>query len=133
MKNLLEWAHCPHVTIGSVQLLSHVQLFETPWTAACQVSLSITNSRGLLTLMSIKSVMPSSHLILCRPLLLLPSIFPSFRVFSSESALCISQLNYWNFSFSISPSSEYPGLISFRMDRLDLLALLETTEMSGGG
>ena len=102
--------------ISSVQLLSHVQLFATPWTAACQASLSITNSRSLLKLMSIKLVMPSSCLILCRPLLLLPSVFPSIRVFSSESVLCIRWPKYWRFSLSISPSSECSGLISFRMD-----------------
>ena len=102
--------------ISSVQLLSHVQLFATPWTAACQASLSITNSRSLLKLMSIKLVMPSSCLILCRPLLLLPSVFPSIRVFSSESVLCIKWPKYWSFSLSISPSNKYSGLISFRMD-----------------
>ena len=94
----------------------------TPWTAACQASLSITNSRSLLKLMSIELVMPSNHLILCHPLLLLPSIFPSIRVFSNESALCIRWPNNWSFSFNISPSNEYSGLISFRMDWLDLLA-----------
>ena len=94
----------------------------TPWTAACQASLSITNSRSLLKLMSIESVMPSSHLILCRPLLLPPSIFPSIRVFFKESALHIRWPKYWSFSFSISPSSDYSGLISLRMDWLDLLA-----------
>ena len=105
---------------SSVQWLSHVQLFATPQTAACQASLSITNSRSLLELMSIESVMPSNHLILCHPLLLLPSIFPSIRVFSTESVCRISWPKYW--SFSISPSSEHPGLISFRMDWLDLHA-----------
>ena len=95
----------------------------TPWTAACQTSLSITNSWNLLKLMSIKSVMPSNHLILCRPLLLLPSIFPSIRVFSNESALCIRWPRYWSFSFSISPFKEYSGLISFRMEWLDLLVV----------
>ena len=98
----------------------------TPWTAARQASLSITNSWSLLKLMSIKSVMPSSHLILCRPLLLSPSIFPSIRVFSDESVLHIRWPKYWSFSFSISPSSEYSGLISFRMDLLDLLAVQGT-------
>ena len=98
----------------------------TPWTAAHQSSLSFTISRSLLKLMSIESVMPSNHLILCRPLLLLPSIFPSIRVFSSESALHIRWPKYWSFSFSISPSSEYSGLISFRMDWLDLLAVQGT-------
>ena len=102
--------------------LSHVQLFATPWTAACQASLSITNSQSLLKLMSIESVMPSNHLILCHPLLLLSSIFLSIRVFSSESVLHIRWPEYWSFSFSISPSNEYPGLMSFRMDWLDLLA-----------
>ena len=111
---------------SSVQSLSRVRLFVTPRTAACQASLSITNSWGFLKLLSIKSVMPSSHLILCYPLLLLPSIFPSIRVFSSESALCIRWLKYWSFSFSISPSNEHPGLISFRMDWLDLLAVQGT-------
>ena len=98
----------------------------TPWTAAWQASLSITNSRSLLKLMSIELVMPSNHLILCRPLLLLPSIFPSIRVFSKESALLIRGPKYWSFSFSISPSNEYSGLISFRMDCLDLIAVQET-------
>ena len=103
--------------------LSRVQLFATPWTAACQASLSITNSWSLLKLMSSKSVMPSNHLILCRPLLLLPSIFPSIRVFSNEAVLRIRWPEYWSFSFNISPSNEYSGLISFRMDWLDLLAI----------
>ena len=103
-------------------LISSVQLFVTPWTAAYQASLSITNFQNLLKLMSIESVMPSNHLILCRPLLLPPSIFPSIRVFSNESFLCIRWPKYWSFSFSISPSNEYSGLISFRMDWLDLLA-----------
>ena len=107
----------------SVQSLSHVQLFSTQWTAAQQAPLSITNSQSLLKLMSIKSVMPSNHLLLCRPLLLLPSIFPSIRVFSGESVLCIRWPKYWSFSFSISPSNEYSGLISFRMDWFDLLAV----------
>ena len=106
----------------SVQSLSRVGLFATPWTAARQASLSITNSWSLLKLMSIESVMPSNHLILYCPLLLLPSIFPSIRVFSNESALHISWPKYWSFSFNISPSNEHPGLISFRMDWLDLLA-----------
>ena len=97
----------------------------TVWTAARQASLSITNSQSLLTLMSIESVMPSNHLILCHPLLLLPSIFPSIRVFSDESALCIRWPKYWSFSFNISPSNEHSGLI-FRMDRLDLLAVQGT-------
>ena len=111
---------------GSVQLLSHVQLFVTPWTAARQASLSITKSRSLLKLMSIELVMPSDHRILCSPLLLLISIFPSIRVFSNESVLGIRWPKYWSFSFSISPSNEYSGLISFRMDWLDLLAVQGT-------
>ena len=114
------------VQIVAVQSLSRVQLFATPWTAACQASLSFTNSQNLLKLMSIESVMPSSHLILCCPLLLPPSIFPRIRVFSSESALHTRWPKYWSFSFSISPSSEYSGLISFRMDWLDLLAVQGT-------
>ena len=109
--------------ISSVQLLSHVWLFATPWTAVCQVSLSITNSWSLLKLMTIQLVMPSSHLILCCPLLLLPSIFPSIRVLSNESVLYIRWPKYWSFSFNISPSNEYSGLISFRMDWLNLLAV----------
>ena len=109
---------------SSVQSLSHVRLFATPWTAAHQASLSITNSQRLLKLMSIESVMPSNHLILCCPLLLSPSIFPSIRVFSNESALHIRWPKYW--SFSISSSNEYSGLISFRMDWLDLLAVQGT-------
>ena len=110
----------------SVQSLSCVQLFATPWTAARQASLSITNSQSLLKLMSVESVMSPNHLILCRPLLLLPSIFPSIRVFSSESALHIRWPKYWSFSFNISPSNEYSGLISFRMDWLYLVAVQET-------
>ena len=109
------------VQFSSVQSFSCVQLFATPWTAAHQASLSITISQSLLRLMSIESVMPSNHLILCHPLLLLPSIFPSTRVFSNESALCIRCPKYWSFSFSISPSNEYSGLISFRMDWLAVL------------
>ena len=112
--------------INSVQLLSHVRLFATLWTTARQASLSITNSQSLLKLISIESMMPSNHLILCRPLLLLPSIFRSIRVFSNESALHIRWPKYWSFSFSISPSNEYSGLISFRMDWLDLLAVQGT-------
>ena len=104
--------------ISSVQSLSHVQLFATPWTTARQASLSITNSPSLLKLMSIESMMPSNHLILCHPLLLLPSIFPIIRVFSNESALSIRWPKYWGFSFNIRPISEHPGLISFRMDWL---------------
>ena len=111
---------------SSVQLLSHVRLFVTPWTAACQASLSITNYQSLLKLMSTELVMPFNHLILCRPLLLLPSIFPSIGVFSSESVLHIRWPKNRSFSFSISPSNEYSGLISFRMDWLDLLAVQGT-------
>ena len=110
--NWLNWSH-----------FSHVQLFATPWTAAHQASLSITNSQSLLRLMSIESVMPYSHIILCRPLLLLPPIPPSVRVFSDESILRTRWPKYWSFSFSIVPSKEIPGLISFRMDWLDLLAV----------
>ena len=113
-------------TVSSVQSLSHVCLFATPWTAACQASLSIINSWSLLKLMPIESVMPSNHLILRRPLLLPPSIFPSIRVFSSESTLRMRWPKYWSFSFSILPSIEIPGLISFRMDWLDLLAVQGT-------
>ena len=109
---------------SSVQLLSCVRLLDTPWTAVRQASLSITNSQSLLKLMSITSVMPSNHLI--SPLLLLPSTFPSIRIFSNESVPCIRQTKYWSFSFSISPSNEHPGLISFRMDWLDLLAIQGT-------
>ena len=110
-------------------MLSHVRLFATSWTAAHQASLSITNSQSLLKLMSIELVMPSSHLILCRPLLLQPSIFPSIRGFSSESFLHIRWPKYWSFSFSISPSNEYSGLISFTMDWLDLLAVRGTLKV----
>jgi len=112
--------------IQSVQLLSHVQLFETPWTAARQASLSITNYWSLLKLMPIESVMPSNYLILCHPLLLLTSIFPSIRVFSNEAVLCIRWPKYWSFIFNISPSNEHSGLISFRMDWLDVLAVQGT-------
>ena len=114
------------LSVSSVQSLSYVLFFVTPWTAARQASLSITNSRSLLRLMSIELVMPSDHLILCPPLLLLPSIFPSIRVFSNESVLFIRWPKYWSFSFSISPSSQYSGLIYFRMDWLDLLAVQGT-------
>jgi len=107
-------------SLVTVQLLSHVYLFATPWNIACQASLSFTISQSLLKLMSIESVMPSNHLGLCRPLLLLPSIFPSIRGFSNESALHIRQPNYWSFSFIISPSNGYSGLISFRTDLFDL-------------
>ena len=116
----------PNYVFSSVQSLSRVQLFATPWTAAHQASLSITNSQSLLKLMSIDSVMPSNHLILCHPLLLLPSIFPSIRVFSNESVLCIRWPKYWSFSFIISLSNEYSGLISFRIDWLDLLWVQRT-------
>ena len=112
--------------VSQFSSVSHVQLFETPWTAAHQASPSITNSWSSLKLMSTESVMPSNHLILCHPLLLLPSIFPSIRVFSSESVLCIKWTKYWSFCFSISPSNEDSGLISFRMDWLDLLAVQGT-------
>ena len=120
-KNLLffSWVQSLSLTVA------HVWLFVTPWTAALQASLSITNSRSLPKLMSIESVMPSNHLILCRPLLLLPSIFPSIRVFSNQSALCIRWPEYWSFSFNISPSNEHPGLI-FRINWLDLLAVQGT-------
>ena len=140
-----EWHHTPSATVkcfgeslnpegrlqfSSVQLLSDVWLFATPWTAAHQASLSITNSWSLLKLMSIESVMPFNHLILWHPLLLLPPIFPSIRVFSSESVLCIRWPNDWSFSFSIGPFNEYLGLISFRMDWLDLLAVQGTLKSS---
>ena len=115
-----------HRIFSSVQLLSRVQLFAIPWIAARQASLSITNSQSPPKPMSIESVMPSNHLILCRPPLLLPSIFPSIRVFLNESALHIRWPKYWSFSFNISPSNEHPGLISFRMNWLDLLAVQGT-------
>ena len=118
---MLEW-----VQFSSVQSLGCVRLFVTPWTAAHQASLSITNSWSLLKLMSIESVMPSNHLILCCPLLCLPSIFPSIRVFSNESVICIRWPKYWSCSFSISPYNEYPGLISYKMDWLDFLAVQGT-------
>ena len=111
---------------SSVQLLRRVWVFVTPWTAVCQSSLSITNSRSLLKFMSIESVMPFNHLILCHPLLLLPSIFPSIRVFSKESVLHIRWPKYWSFSFNITPSIEQPELISFRMNWMDLLAVQGT-------
>ena len=117
---MAKWSIC------SVQSFSRVRLFATPWTAAHQASLSITNSRSLLKLMSIESVMPSNHLILCCPLLLSPSIFPSIRVFSNESVLHIRWPKYWSFSFSISLSNEYSRLVSFRMDWLDLFAVQGT-------
>ena len=116
------WYHVnASVQFSSVQSLSYVQVFVTPWTVAPQASLSIINSRSLLKLMSIESVMLSNYLILCHPLLLPPSIFPSIRVFSNESALLMRWPKYWSFSFNISPSNEHPGLISFRMDWLDPL------------
>ena len=115
-----------YLTYMPVQSLSHIQLFAIPWTAVRQASLSITNSQRLLKIMYIESVMPSNHLILCHPLLLSPSIFPSIRVFSNESVLHIRWPKYWSFSFSISPSNEHSGLISFRMDWLDLLAVQGT-------
>ena len=114
------------IQFSSVQSLSHVRLFEAPWTAARQASLSITNSRSLLTLIPKESVMPSNHLILCHPLLLPPSIFLSIRVFSNESVIHIRWPKYWSFSFSIGPSNDYSKLISFRMDWLDLLAVQGT-------
>ena len=116
----------PLIVLSSVESLSHVQLFATPWPAACQASLSVTNSQSLLKLMSIESVIPSNHFILCCPLLLLPSNFPSIRVFSNESVLHIRWPKYWTFGFSISPSNEYSGLISIRVDWLDLLAVQGT-------
>ena len=114
------------VQFSSVQSLSHVWLFATAWTAACQASVSITHSQSLPKLMSIESVMPSNHLILCHPLLLLPSIFPSIRIVSNESVLPIRRPKYWSFRFNISPSSEYSGLNSFRIDWLDLLTVRGT-------
>ena len=124
METGLQFSFC--YTFSSVQLLIHVQLFVTPWTAARHTSLSITNSQSLLKLMSIELVMPSSHLILCRPLFLLPLIPPSIRIFSNESVLHIRWPKFWSFSSSISPSNEYSRLISFRMDWLDLLAVQGT-------
>ena len=121
---VLRWT--PVIEFSSVQSLSHVRLFATPWIAACQASLFITNSQSSLKLMCIELVMPSSHLILCCPLLLLPPITPSIRVCSNESNLRMRWPNYWSFSFSISPSNEHPGLISFRMGWLDLLAVQGT-------
>ena len=119
-------SHTVQNQFSSVQSLSCVRFFATPWTTACQASLSITNSCSLPKLMSIESVMPSSNLILCRPLLLLPSTFPIIRVFSNESALHTRWPKYWHFSFRISPSNEHPGLFSFRIDWLDLLAVQGT-------
>ena len=139
MEHSAYWCPCQHTLLAfsghflvpyfsSVQFqsLSCVRLFVTPWTTSGQASLSITNSQSLLKLMSIESVMPSNHLSLCRPLLRLPSIFPSIRVFSNESVLCIRWPKYWSFSFSISPSNEYSGLISFMIDWFDLLAVQGT-------
>ena len=123
MRYILYWHN---IFSQSVQLLSHVGLFVTPWTATRQASLSITNSQSLLKRMSIKPVMPSNHLILCPPLLLLPSIFPSIRVFSSKSVICIMWPKYWSFSISIIPSNEYSGLISFKIDWIDLLEVQGT-------
>ena len=120
------WSLIPHLHLQFSSVLSRVRLFATPWIAARQASLSITNSWSLLKLTSIEWVMPSSHLILCRPLLVLPLIPPSIRVFSNESTLCIRWLKYWSFSFSISPSNEHPGLISFRMDWFGLPAVQGT-------
>ena len=125
MLNLFSCAYL-YTFFSSVQSLSCVSLIVTPWNAVRKASLSITNSQILLKLMSIKLVMPSNHLILCRPLLLLPSIFPSISIFSNESALRIRWPKYWSFGFNINPSSEYSGLISFRMDWLDLLAVQGT-------
>ena len=120
----------PFHMVVFVQSVSHVQLFATPWTAGCQTSLSFTNSQSLLKLKSIESVMPPNNLFLCRSLLLLPSIFPSISVFSNESALCISWPKYWSFSFSISPSNEYSGLSSFRIDWFDDPAIQGTLKSS---
>ena len=130
-KEKLYWSwNVLSVQFSSVQSLSCVRLFATPWTAAHQASLSITNSRSSLKLTSIESVMPSSHLILCRPLLLLPPIPTSIRVFSNESTLCLRWPKYWSFSFSVIPSKVHPGLISFIMDWLDLLAVQGTLKSS---
>ena len=120
------WNYHLSVRFSSVQLLSRVRLFATPWITARQASLSITNSQSSLKLTSVESVMPSSHLVLCHPLFLLPPIPPSIRVFSNESTLCMRWPKYWSFSFSISPSNEHQGLFSFRMDWLDLLAVQGT-------
>ena len=120
------WSFVLESSVQCSSVHSILSDFATPWTAARQASLSITNSQSLLILMSIESVMPSNHFILCHPLLVLPSIFPSIRVFSSEWVLCIRWPKYWSFSFSISPSSEYSGLISFRMNWFDLFAVQRT-------
>ena len=129
---LYHWAtwEALYLQFSSVQWLSRGRLFATPWISACQASLSITNSRNLLKLMPIKSVMSSSHIILCCPLFLLPPIPPRIRVFSNESTLLMRWPKYWSFSFSISPSNEHPGLISFRMDWLDPLAVQDSQESS---
>ena len=131
---IVDHTDCPliwySVQFSSVQSLSCVQLFATQWITARQASLSITNSQSLFKLISIETVTPSSHLILCRPLLLLPSIFPSIRVFSNKSTPCMRWPKYWSSSFSISLSNEHPGLISFRMDWLDLLAVQGTLKSS---
>ena len=124
--NIITTVAVANTSISSVQLLLCIWLFATRWTGARQASLSITNSRSLLKLMSIESVMPSNHLILCRPLLLPPSIFPSVRIFSDESGLLIRWPKYWSFGFSISPSSEYSGLISYRMDHLAVQGTLKS-------
>ena len=128
IKNAVELPYNPAILLlgTSVQSLSCIRFFATPWTAARQASLSITNSQSLLKVMSIDSVMPSNHLILCRSLLLRPSIFPSIRVFSNEAVLPIRWPKYWSFSFNISPSNEHSGLISFKMDWLDFLAVQGT-------
>ena len=126
MKHCFWLTLCKTLSISLVQSLIHVRPFATPWTAACQASMSVTNSQSLLKLMSIMLVMPSNHLILCHPLLLLPSIFPSIRVFSSESVLLFKWPKYCSFNFSISPSNEYSGLISFRIDWFELLAVQGT-------
>ena len=127
---LVECPYTQKVLFSSVQLLSRVRFFVTPWIAARQASLSIPNSRSSPKLMSIELVMPSSHLILCRPLLILPPIPPSIRVFSNESNLCMRWPKYWSFSFSISPSNEHPGMISFRMDWLDVLAVQKVLSLA---
>ena len=126
MLSILLCACCPSIQFSSVQSLSHVRLFAAPWITARQASLSITNSQSLPKLMSIESVMPSSQLILCHPLLLLPPIPPSIRDFSNESTLCMRWPKYWSFSFRISPSNVHPELISYRMNWLDLLAVQGT-------
>ena len=126
IKNVAIWGNICGISVQFSSVAQYVRLFVTPWTAVCPASLSITNSWSLHKLMCIELVMPSNHLILCHPLLLLPSIFPSIRIFSNESVLHIRWPKYWSFSFSISPSNEYSGLISFRMDQLDLLAVQGT-------